>query len=178
MFYKELNNIELIHYDTEKSIQKLKNEFGINAPDSVIKQFYLDLSNKSDFLEFYGNINLNSIKWALVDVPTKDLLDIGDAATCPDYLVEISRNAALYNELGDDAIDSRKDVAEYWKVYGTWKTPPIFLDGTKLKKPTKKLHLVEGHTRLGCLKGVYTERLIELADFHQIYYGEFIRNKR
>lgn len=173
MLYKELKNIDFVHYEPEKSIQRLKNEFGIDAPDSVIRQFYLDHRNNSSFIEYYGDINLYTIEWTLVDVLTEDLLAIGNAATYPDFIEEISNNAMLYNKEGDIVIDSRDDVIQWWKNHGTWKTPPIFLDGTKLKKPTKKLHLVEGHTRLGNLKGIFTEKVFKLANFHKIYYGKY-----
>lgn len=171
MFYRELKDIDFVSSTRGESIKRLKDEFGINAPNLVIEQFYLDHNNNDSFLELYGNIDLRTIKWALVEVSTENILAIDDAATCPDFVKDISENATLYNERGDEMIDIRNDVIQGWKNNGTWITPPIFIDGTKLKKQTKKLHLVEGHTRVGNLKGIVTNKLFELADFHKIYYG-------
>ena len=169
MLYKELKDIGFVSYERVKSIQRLKNEFGINAPDSVIKQFYLDHHDKDSFIEFYGHIDLHTIKWTLIEVSTENILAIDDAATYPDFIKDVSIDIKYCNKISD--IDVRADVVHHWKNYATWKTPPIFLDGTKLKKPTKKLHLVEGHTRVGNLKGIFSKKLFKLADFHKIYYG-------
>lgn len=173
MLYKELNDIDFVSYEQEKSIQRLKNEFGINAQDSVIQQFYLDHHNKSSFMELYGHINLHEIKWTLINVSTETLLKIGDAATYPDFIEEVSKYSEQYSKFGDKVIDSRDDVIQYWKNNGTWKVPPIFINGNILKYPTKKFHLVEGHTRLGNLHGISKENIFVLAEYHHIYYGEY-----
>jgi len=173
MLYKELNKIELCMHDFAKSIKKLQNEFGINAPNSVIRQFYLDHHDKSAFIELYGELDLHNIKWRLKNISIEDLLFINEEATYPDFVKEIAQNAKFYYELGDAVIDTRIDIIQYWKNHGTWKTPPILINGTILKNPTSKFHLVEGHTRLGNLKGIYTEKVFKLANFHKIYYGEY-----
>lgn len=173
MLYKELNHVDFIRYEHINSIQKLKDEFHINAPASVMSQFYLDHSDKSSFLELYGDINLYTIKWKLIDIQIDELLSVVDAATYPEFVEEVANTISYNKERNNMFIDVRDDVVQYWEKYGTWKTPPIFLDGTILKTPTTKLHLVEGHTRLGNLKGIFKEGLLKLANFHKIYYGEY-----
>ena len=172
MLYRDIKDIGLKWHEPEESIQRLQNEFEIDAPISVIRQFYIDHSSSSEFIELYGDINLHNIKWSLIELPTKVLLDIGDAATHPQYVIEVSESAKHYNSYGDSAIHVVPNVAKHWKANGTWDTPPVFVDGTNLKVPTERFHLAEGHTRLGCLQGVWNEKIIEVAEFHKVYYGE------
>lgn len=171
MLYKELKEIDFLSSEREESIKRLKNEFKLDAPKLVIEQFYLDHHKNYSFLELYGTVDLQTIQWNLIKVSTEKILAIDEEATYPNYVKEVSQNILLYNELGDSVIDIRNEVVQSWKNDGTWIIPPIFLDGSKLKQQTKKLHLVEGHTRVGNLKGIFQNKIFDLAKLHKIYYG-------
>ena len=173
MLFKELKNIRFVWSEPEKSIKKLKSKYNINAPDLVIKQFYFDHHDKEEFNDLYGDLNLHQIKWTTLSVETEELINIGDSATFPDFVKEVSEDASYYEIRGDSAIHVRKEVSKYWKNYGTWMTPPVFINGEILKKPSNKLHLVEGHMRLGCLTGISKYKIIKLSKKHKIFYGNY-----
>jgi hypothetical protein len=54
-------------------------------------------------------------------------------------------------------------------------TPPVFLNHNVeiklLPSPKKELHLVEGHTRLGMLKGLIEKGLLSENSIHKVWVG-------
>lgn len=171
MRYSELSSLEFDPYDIDKSISIVKSAGKIHAPDSVIEQFYIDHSDNGRFINMYGSIDIERLEWKLIEVETRTLVNIGDAATYPDFVKEVTEDASRYKDQGDVAIDCRPNVSNHWKLHGTWVVPPIFLDGAMLTPPSMKYHLVEGHTRVGCLCGVAKYGTINLAKKHKIYFG-------
>ncbi|HIF9075596.1 TPA: hypothetical protein ACX6NV_000421 [Photobacterium damselae] len=170
MKYKDLSKIVLDPNSTDKSIDLLKQR-GVSAPDSVIEQFYIDHNANSRFLALYGDLSLPDLKWELVDLDTTKFLQIGSNASFPDFLVEVSEDASNFHDVGDAVIDCREEVLNYWKKHGTWLTPPIFLDANVLDGKSGIPHLVEGHSRVGCLLGIQKYKIIPLADRHKVYWG-------
>lgn len=170
MKYKDLSKITLDSYNTERSIELLK-QYGVSAPDSVIEQFYIDHNADSRFLALYGDLSLSDLKWELVDFDTTNFLRIGNNASFPNFLEEVSEDASRFEEVGEAVIDCREVVRNHWKKHGTWLTPPIFLDANVLGGKPCIPHLVEGHSRVGCLLGIKKYRIIPLADRHKVYWG-------
>jgi hypothetical protein len=173
MNFCDLQCIDFTRYDVESSVKKLKNEYKIDAPDSVVEQFYIDHSDKTKFQELYGSIDLHTIEWQLIEIVTSEIINIGRSATYPDYIIDVSEDASHYEEVGDSVIDCRKYVLEHWQKFGTWITPPIFIKGNVIGRSEVGLHLVEGHTRVGCLYGLTKYKIIDVAEKHQIYLGIF-----
>ncbi|SMY35397.1 hypothetical protein [Photobacterium andalusiense] len=170
MKYKDLSKIVLDLYSTAKSINLLK-QHGVSAPDSVIEQFYIDHNSESCFLALYGDLSLPDLKWELVDFDTTKFLQIGSNASFPDFLEEESERASHFHDVGEAVIDCREEVLNHWKKHGTWLTPPIFLDANVLGGKSGIPHLVEGHSRVGCLLGIQKYKIIPLADRHKVYWG-------
>jgi hypothetical protein len=171
--FRDLEEIEFVWYQPEKSIKKLQDEYSIHAPELVIQQFYIDHRDKDEFIELYGDLDLHQLEWSLTFIPVTELIRLRDSATYPKYIEEVSEHASMYAKWGDKAIDGREEVSNYWKKNGTWMTPPIFIDGRILNKPTTSLHLVEGHTRVGCLQGLAKYKVIDIATEHQVYFGQY-----
>ncbi|MEZ8082414.1 hypothetical protein [Enterovibrio norvegicus] len=171
MKYKDLSKILLDPHNIEKNIDLLKRLHEVNAPDSVIEQFYIDHNANSRFLDLYGALSLHDLKWELVEFDTTRFLQIGSNASFPDFLDEVSEDASYFEEVGEDVIDCRESVLNHWKTHGTWLTPPIFLDANVLGGKSSIPHLVEGHSRVGCLLGIQKYRIIPLADKHKVYWG-------
>ena len=69
-------------------------------------------------------------------------------------------------------IDIREKVVNNWKIKKTWLRTPIFLDAKLLEK-SNKLHLVEGHTRFGILKGLLLKKIIGKDSIHKVWFGEY-----
>jgi hypothetical protein len=171
MKYSDLLQINFDWWDKTGNIQKLKKEFSINAPDSVIEQFYLDHSNKVEFIELYGDFDITKIIWKLKDFPTAFFEKIGNNATFPDFLNEKAQDASHYSKHGDWMIDGRENVVCQWKKIGTWLTPPILIDRNLLGEELGTPHLVEGHSRVGCLLGINKYKIIPLSSHHKAYWG-------
>ena len=128
--------------------------------------------NKAGDGRLYGEVDLNTIEWELVEIATEELLNLGSLATHPDFILEVSEDASHYNDLGDKAINCRESDLIHWKQFGSWVTPPVFIKGEVLGKPDVDLHLVEGHTRLGHLLGLTKYKVFSVAKVHKVYLGQ------
>ncbi|MCG7535040.1 hypothetical protein [Pseudoalteromonas sp. OOF1S-7] len=176
MKYRDLSKIALDPDSTDKSIELLR-QHGVSAPDSVIEQFYIDHNANSRFLALYGDLSLSDLKWELVELDTTRFLQIGSNASFPDFLEEVSEDASHFHDVGEAVIDCREEVLNHWKKHGTWLTPPILLDAKVLGGKSGMPHLVEGHSRVGCLLGIQKYRIIPLADRHKVYWGSIQKGK-
>ena len=170
MKYRDLSKIKLDPFDRDKNLETVK-QIGIEAPDSVIEQFYLDHNQNSRFLSLYGDLELDELRWELIDLETSEFLKIGNNASFAEFLEEVSEDASHYEQVGESVIDCRPKVLNHWKLNGTWLMPPIFLDCSLLGGVSNMPHLVEGHTRVGCLLGLNKYRIIPIAAKHQVYWG-------
>lgn len=174
MHYSELNEISLDRENTKISVARLKSEYKIEAPDLVISQFYVDHSDDEVFQGLYGMIDLKAIRWSLLKLNADCFSNIGNNATHPEYMREVSEGVALYRGHSDSMISPSKDIREHWKTYGTWKVPPIFINREIISssKYENKLHLVEGHTRVGCLLGLLDCKSEFINRYQEVYYGD------
>ena len=71
-----------------------------------------------------------------------------------------------------DCIDTRQEVVKYWRENNTWLRKPIFINASLIKKDNK-FHLVEGHTRVGILKGAVQNGILDIESTHEIWYGNY-----
>ena len=170
MKYIDLSNIVFDPYDIENNIKLVEN-LGVQAPRSVIEQFYIDHNRDSTFQELYGDLDLSLLEWELIEAPTELFFQIGHNASYADFLEEMSEDASHYESNGDSVIDCRPEVLSHWKEFGSWLTPPILIDGNVIGKRAKTPHLVEGHSRVGCLLGINKYKIIHSASIHKIYWG-------
>lgn len=56
-----------------------------------------------------------------------------------------------------------KQTVMYWEHNRTWKRAPLFLE------LDYRLHLIEGHSRFGCLKGLVSKGLIPKNKTHKVW---------
>ncbi|GAB2191088.1 hypothetical protein [Sessilibacter sp. MAH2] len=174
MKFRELPNFINNKLEPELSKSIIKNQLNINAPDSVVKQFYIDHSDKDEFISMYGHIDLTKILWSLIEVHVDEIISISTEATFPDYMNEVSEDASYFSQIGEKVISSRLEIREHWKMHGTWRVPPVFISRELLNPPSiKGLHLVEGHTRVGCLKGLSKYKVIDVKKYHKVYFGSY-----
>ena len=171
--YIELHKISFDEWYLEKNIDLLKERYSVDAPDSVIEQFYLDHNNDDMFKSLYGDLDILKLKWSLIDVETERFLQIDKAASYPDFLEETSEDASHFDERGEKAIAHINEDLEYWKTYGSWSVPPIFINGHMLSNPTTDFHLVEGHIRVGSLRGINKYKLLKITKMHKVYFGSY-----
>lgn len=153
-----------------------KPDFGIltkafpDVPAEVVTQFFGDHGRKPEFQSQYADIELGDVVWKKARFPASELLAASKYAKFERWFDTVSGRFSAFSEHGWRAIDSRKPVVEHWERYGTWALPPVFLSG-ELIGGAAKLHLAEGHTRLGTLAGAVRTGLVNPGSLHEIWLG-------
>lgn len=173
MKYRELREAVIDATAISESINLLKSKHSLDAPESVMEQFYIDHSANEDFINLYGHIDLRKMQWKLKKISAGRLCDIGENATYPEHVADVAEDVSDFVTAGNKEIHADPKVREYWERYGTWRTPPIFISGNLLNPPnSRKYHLVEGHTRVGTLIGLRRSAIIHTTEQHLIFYGK------
>ena len=134
---------------------------GLAWPRLVVEQFLFDHGDKPEFLEQYGHLDLLHLHWTLRKLPARELL-----------------GCSYYDEFGDRvrsvAESARWMLDQYREVYGevwdgSWRVPPVFIEGALHDPPQDHLHLVEGHTRLGVLIGLANAGEVSPDSTHEAF---------
>ncbi|MET0790951.1 MAG: hypothetical protein ABW061_05475 [Polyangiaceae bacterium] len=117
-------------------------------PEDVLEQFIVDHSLKPEFQEVYADLDLYGIVWAEGSLPTAQI--VACSSKFDDYVDEV---ATILRDGADDRPlpHMTPESSNAWFDSGTWRRSPVFLDALL---PGCALHLVEGHTRVGVLKGL------------------------
>lgn len=141
------------------------------GPADIVEQFYFDHGAKEEFQEQYSNLNLLYLDWEELLLPATDLCA---ASVYPDFedWVDSCASRAIH-ALEEDWLefDSRLAVRQQWRVQRTWLQSPVFLDAALLGR--SGLHLAEGHTRLGVLRGMVSLGLVASGSLHKAWVGKY-----
>jgi hypothetical protein len=140
---------------------------GLNWPAPVVGQFLYDHGAKDEFLEQYDHLDLLALRWELRELPAGVLV-----------------GCTVFEEFADQVIETaampHHKIAQYREAYGpdlwsgSWRLPPVFLEGHLRNPPHERLHLVEGHTRLGILTGLLASDEVPSNSLHKIFVGAWI----
>jgi len=169
MKYRELLNIRAESHEY-KAFESALSAAGVTAPPDVKRQFYFDHRTKGAFIAQYGDIDLLSLHRHQESRMATELLT---ATIYPEFQnwVDICARRFDSEPTYDAAILHPEEVKDHWRKEGTWQTIPIFLHPSVVGKGGDTLHLVEGHTRLGCLRGAVRHGLVEPRSRHKIWVG-------
>lgn len=137
----------------------------IGWPDDVAEQFLFDHGRKTSFIQMYGHLDLSGITWEVQSVSLADLL----AVTSATHLAHVEQVRLDPDHWIGNWRASRRDLG--WSTIGTWRRRPVFLVGKLLEPPRAGLHLVEGHTRLGILRGLADQGRLNTGSRHEIWLG-------
>lgn len=140
------------------------------TPPEVIRQFYVDHGRKDDFQSQYEDIEISKIHWAKVGLLAEDICQCSYYQRFSNWYNNVEQRALKLAKEGWSCIDCRSSVVKHWESERTWLTPPIFLRGSVLGS-TSQLHLVEGHTRTGLLRGLVDAGVITPSSTHEIWLG-------
>ena len=143
-----------------------------NTPEDVLSQFFYDHGRNCDFQEQYAHLEINKLKWREIELKADEIIKCSFYEHYSDYIFEVSERLNKFKEEDFFCIDIRKEVVDNWEKEKTWLKIPIFLDAKLLEK-SNKLHLVEGHTRFGILKGLLSKKIISKDSIHKIWFGEY-----
>lgn len=142
-------------------------QLNLPMPDDVLEQFIIDFGTDSDFQSRYGEIDLHQLTWAKQYTGVEQLLSVD--SKFDDYVKNVSqRDPELIISKGYTDHESRRR-AEFWLEHKTWGRSPVFFSQSLLN--TDKLHLIEGHTRIGRLQGLYATDPNLVAAEHLIWVG-------
>jgi hypothetical protein len=143
-----------------------------NTPEDVLSQFFYDHGRNCYFQEQYSHLEINKLKWREIELKADEIIKSSFYESYSNYIIEVSGRLNKFEKEDFFCIDIREKVVNNWKKEKTWLKSPIFLDA-KLVAKSNKLHLVEGHTRFGILKGLLSKKIISKDSIHKVWFGEY-----
>ena len=134
------------------------------TPKEVLEQFYRDHGRKSEFQLQYKDIDISLLRWDLIDISFNNMRNISIFHNFQKW-VEICclKSSKVLIENNWNMIGHTPETNRYWEKNSTWMRAPIML------KRKATLHLVEGHSRYGCLKGLVNSGAISPDSLHSIW---------
>jgi hypothetical protein len=137
----------------------------LDWPDDVLEQFLFDHGNKPGFVAAYGHLDLRDMRWRIRTFKAEELRQIGHG-TYFEHVEETRQNPRHWigNWRG-----SGVDLG--WETIGSWRRPPVLIDGYCAQPAHNGLHVVEGHTRLGLLQGLIDDGTIGAHTEHRAWFG-------
>jgi len=145
-------------------------KLGVAMPVEVLEQVCWDHGVNPAFQKQYGHLELTTIKWELRSVVAAELINAGIYPPFTRWVDNVTDRIKDYPIEGWECIDSRQKIVAYWREHQTWMRLPVFLHGDLLGS-SAALHLVEGHTRLGVLRGLVHHQVIGSDSLHQVWVG-------
>lgn len=142
-----------------------------DTPLDVIEQVYADHGRKHDFQAQYGALDLEALMWTKVARPASALIECGHFAEFSPWMHMVEQKVADFHTKGWTCVDVRRKVVEHWQTNQTWLRPPIFFDEHVMGN-AGSLRLVEGHTRVGLLRGLVKAGLIGPSSMHVVWFGQ------
>lgn len=167
MKFKELMNLradQAGNIDIDELILSLP-----NTPMDVLEQFYRDHGRNDQFQAQYAELDIHNLNWELVNL-TFDEMSLATVFPSFQKWVHVCymKSCRVSIDLEWKLIGHTKQTVMYWENNYTWKRSPIFLE------LNCKLHLVEGHSRFGCLKGLVSNGLIPNHRTHKIWLAKHV----
>ena len=163
---------ELMNLSTDQSENININELILNLPNTpmdVLEQFYRDHGRKYQFQEQYAELDIYSLNWEFVDL-TFDEMSCTSIFPLFQKWVETCcmKSYRVSVEMDWKLIGHTNQTVEHWEHNHTWKRSPIFLE------LDRGLHLVEGHSRFGCLKGLVSNGMISSNKTHRAWLAKSV----
>jgi hypothetical protein len=115
---------------------------GINWPAPPTHEILFNLAGSEHIIRLYGHLDLRRVRWDLQTIP---------AATLAAAAVPWDEGLEAVAEVCSHLDFTIRNYREVWN--GTWRVPPYLIDGALMNPPAEGLHLIEGHTRMGVLRG-------------------------
>ena len=136
-------------------------------PADVLEQFVFDHGTKEEFQRQYGHLDLNALRWVLSSIPAEDILACSVYPQYANRIETVADRTRVVPTKGWDDVSLSSEAVEHWQDHGTWMRPPIMLTG-ELTGSERSLHLVEGHTRVGALRGLHESGVV-LPSTHLVW---------
>ncbi len=141
-------------------------------PQEIIRDLYSDHGREQSFQKQYSHIQISSLKWQKRKLKAKDIICCGCFPESYEWLNKVKQRTNSFPKNGWNCIDMRPEVVAHWQKFSTWIVPPIFIE-KRLFSDENGYWLVEGHTRVGTLKGLVEQSVISPHSVHEIFFGDY-----
>jgi len=141
-----------------------------HVPDDVLTQVVIDHGTKPEFQRQYADLDFDAIRWELRYFTASKLVTASTYEQFAEWVDTVSRRTHAVRNYDWNSIDVRNEVVENWRVNHTWLRPPVFLEADLLGRDPG-VHLMEGHTRLGILRGLVAGGIIRPSSLHMAWLG-------
>lgn len=139
----------------------------LNWPADVLRQWIWDHGTNDHFLRDYAALDLSLLNWTLEKVPSDDFMTLVTGVGDGDAIEEYAANHHYWMELKNKA---KGTVRSAWEDNGTWVVPPVAIARCLMEPSGAGLHLIEGRTRVGVLRGRQRAGL-NVAPKHLVWVG-------
>jgi hypothetical protein len=137
-------------------------------PEDVVEQLLLELADHEGIQRDYGHLDLALLAWTVEVLPTATFMTIPGTPSLGDCIERFAENPEHW--VSSRVSGRHVGVREMWETHGTWKRWPILIDRVLTCADTPGLRVVEGHTRVGVLRG-RTREGRRVADAHLAWVG-------
>ncbi|MDH2178240.1 hypothetical protein [Stenotrophomonas sp. GD03654] len=141
-----------------------------STPEDILIQVYADHGRNCAFQKQYGHLDISRIEWQLDRVPAEEIVVCTVWRDFQDWFDSVAARVNAFATHGWKCVDVRADVRLSWECERTWIRPPILLGGV-LAPYAPRLHLVEGHTRIGLLRGLIAAGVLSGMSEHLVWIG-------
>lgn len=141
-----------------------------NTPLEVVKQVYQDHGRNGEHQKEYGELDIGSLAWEKKRITAADIQPCFMLSRFSEWPYRVSQRLDQFEKMGWRCIDVRENVWRHWEEHQTWVMEPVFVH-RGLVGTEEGMHLVEGHTRVGVLRGLLSRSLISASSFHGVWYG-------
>jgi hypothetical protein len=139
-------------------------------PEDVLEQVLHDHGIKPEFQKQYGHLDLTQLSWHQEELRADTLVPSSVYIRYSGYVDDIADRLRRVARHGWSDVHLPHGAAEHWQRSKTWMRAPVFLNGSLIGSD-RSLHLVEGHTRLGALRGLLETGLIRPDSTHTSWVG-------
>jgi hypothetical protein len=163
---------ELLRLKTDKKngciplavLQRLR----LPMPDDVLEQFLADHGVKHEFQKQYGDLDLHGLHWRLILTPAAEIFQCSVYPGFQEWFDAVHDRTLEVPKSGWKSVLLRADGKQHWQDHRTWKRAPLMIKGDLIGSPCR-LHLIEGHTRTGALKGLVDSGWLLGTSEHEIW---------
>ncbi len=140
-------------------------------PNDVLEQFVLDHGTKGEFQQQYGHFDLHAMYWELTSIQASEILACSVYPPFADWMETVAGRTRAVATEGWTGVLLPPGAAQHWEKHGTWRRAPVMVRGA-LVHSERPLHLLEGHTRVGALRGLVESGVLSSSSTHAVWVGE------
>jgi len=171
MYFKDILNFPSEELGGRPDYNLLKKALP-DVPEDIFFQLFYDHGRNSQFQLQYANLLILDIRWIEIELTVDELIDLSIYNNFLDWVSTVENRTKNCTINDFSSIDKRIEVVKYWENNHTWIKSPILILGNLINS-YKKYHLVEGHTRIGILKGLFKQGLLNNNQTHKVWLGSY-----